>query len=494
MKVIRGTILFLLFFGVVTLKGQVPDDVSLMKQYHRISEIEINGWVEKMCSPEYKGRLTGTSEYINAAGWLAGNLKEWGVMPGGDNGTYFQWFDRPWVEVKDRGEIKLLIPQKNGKTITKEYTFPNEAIVGMATGSGEITADVVFAGYGITAPELGYDDYSNVDVRGKIVLISRDVPYKDVSNPEYSKWVKYCYHIEKLQNAVRHGARGFLYIDGNIANPNIAYDPSIIVFGISPVVTDDIFALCNRDMKEILDNIDKNFKPASFNTGVKMTLKANSEFHPEGKGCNIIGVIPGTDPELKDESLVVGGHFDAVGFIGNDIFPGAWDNASGVADMMGALKAIARSGIKPKRNIVFIFTGGEEEGLLGAKEYIKHPSFPLDRIICYLNLDMPGNGMGIGFSNGLSYPDLISYFENANKQYTQRLFAATEKRPFYGRPRSDAGPFDEAGIKTMSVFITDAYKEGFYHLPSDKPETITPEVMADVSKLLYIGLLKLADK
>jgi hypothetical protein len=494
MKITRGTVLLLLFFAAAVTRAQVPDDAALMKQYYRISELEIEGWVEKMCSPEFKGRLTGTNEYLAAANWLAGELNSWGVKPGGDNGTYFQWFSRPWVEVKDRGEIKLLIPQKNGKTVFKEYSFPDDAVVGMATGGGELTADVVFAGYGITAPELGYDDYDNVDVRGKIVLISRDVPYKDVSSPEYKKWVKYCYHIEKLQNAVKHGAKGLLYMDGNSANPNIAYDPSIIVFGISPVVTDDIFALCNRDVKEIFNTIDKDFKPASFNTGVKMSLKTTSEYHPEGKGCSIIGIIPGSDPLLKDESIVIGGHFDAVGFIGTDIFPGAWDNASGVADMMGALKAIALSGIKTKRSIIFIFTGGEEVGLLGAKEYISHPLLPLNKVLCYINLDMPGNGTGIGFSNGLSYPDLISFFEEANKQYTQRLFAATEKRPFYGRPRSDAGPFDEAGIKNMSVFITDPYKQGYYHLPSDKPETVTPEVIGDVAKILYIGLLRLANK
>ncbi|HNX66944.1 MAG TPA: M20/M25/M40 family metallo-hydrolase [Bacteroidales bacterium] len=494
MKGIRGTFLLLILFASIRLEAQGPDDALLMDQYHLISELEINSWVEKMCSPEYKGRLTGTSEYMNAAGWLAGKLNEWGVKPGGDNGTYFQCFDRPWVEVKDRGEIKLLIPQKNEKTVFKEYLFPDDAVVGMATGSGQITADVVFAGYGITAPELGYDDYSNVDVRNKIVLINRDVPYKDISSPEYKKWVKYCYHIEKLQNAVKHGARGLLYMDGNSANPNIAYDPSIIVFGISQTVTNDIFALCNRDVKEIFNAIDRDFKPGSFNTGIRMSLKANSVYHPEGRGCSVIGIIPGSDPALKEESIVVGGHFDGVGFIGNDIFPGAWDNASGVADMMGALKAIALSGIKPKRSIVFIFTGGEEVGLLGSKEYINHPLLPLDKILCYINLDMPGNGTGIGFSNGLTYPDIISYFEQANKQYTQRLFAATEKRPFYGRPRSDAGPFEEAGVKNMSLFITGAYKEGFYHLPGDTPETITTEVMEDVAKILYIGLIRLADK
>jgi len=261
------TLVLFIFFNV-SLWAQSANDAALMKQFHQVSETEIYGWVEKLCSPEYKGRLTGTQEYIDVTRWVADRLSEWGVKPGAPDGSYFQWFDRPWVEVHNRGEIKLLLPQTGGKTIFKEYSFPDDAVVGMATGGGEITADVIFAGYGITAPELNYDDYNGIDVTGKIVLINRDVPYKNTSNREYSKWVKYCYHAEKLQNAVRHGARGLLYVDGNSANPNISYDPSIIVFGISATVCDDIFAVCNKDMAEILKGIDKNFKPASFNTRV----------------------------------------------------------------------------------------------------------------------------------------------------------------------------------------------------------------------------------
>ena len=484
--------MFFVYLLPFTLTGQ--DQTSLLKQFHQISEREIYGWVEKLCDPEYKGRLTGTPQYLDVANWIAGMLNEWGVAPGAPDGTYLQWFDRPWVEVQNTGELKLLLPQKNGETIIKHYSFPGDAVVGMATGSGEITAEVVFAGYGITAPELGYDDYKNIDVNGKIVLINRDVPYKDPSNPEYSKWVKYCYHIEKLQNAVRHGARGLLYIDGNSANPNIAYDPSIIVFGIGPTVTADIFAVCNKDMNEIFAGIDKSFKPASFNTGVTMSLKAISSYHPTGKGCSVIGMIPGTNPELKEESVIVGGHLDGVGFIGDIVFHGAWDNATGIADMLAAAKALGLSGIKPERTIIFIFTGGEEVGLLGSKEYVKNPTLPLDRVVCYINLDMVGNGTGIGIANGNSYPELLECFQSANSEYIHRPFSSSEKQPFYGRPRSDTGPFDEAGVKTMSVYVSGAYKQGFYHLPDDKPETITTEVMEDVAKMLYIGLLRMANK
>lgn len=480
-------------FISVSLSAQVTDEASLLKQFHQISEYEIYGWVEKLCSAEYKGRLTGTPEFVDAAEWVAGNLKEWGIAPGVAGGSYFQWFDRPWVEVQSRGEIKLLLPQKGGKSITRQYSFPDESVIGMATGSGEVVADVIFAGYGITAPELEYDDYKDIDVSGKIVLINRDVPYKDTSNPEYSKWVKYCYHNEKLENAVRHGARGLLYVDGNSANPNIAYDPSIIVFGISPTVVNDIFAMCNKDMNEILEEINKSFRPSSFNTGVKVSLKASSIYHKSGRACNVIGMIPGNDPELKEECIIIGGHLDGVGFVGDDIFPGAWDNASGIACIMATAKALGLSGIKPARTIIFIFTAGEEVGLLGVKEYLNNPTLPVDKTLCYINLDMTGNGTGIGLANGNSYPCLLKFFVEANNKYIHRTFTSSEQKADYGRPRSDSGPFEQAGIKTMAIFASGAYKKGYYHLPDDKPETITPEVMEDIAKMLYIGLAGIAD-
>ena len=134
----------------------------------------------------------------------------------------------------------------------------------MNSGNGEVTAEVVFVGYGVTAPELNYDDYKGIDVKGKIVMMNRDVPYKDVRNPEYAKWVRYCYHQYKAENAAQHGAAGMLYIDGNSANPNISYIENMIVCGIGPEPLADIFAGLGKDKQALTEQIDKSFKPASF--------------------------------------------------------------------------------------------------------------------------------------------------------------------------------------------------------------------------------------
>ena len=103
-------------------------------------------WLEKLCSPEFNGRLTGTPEYIASAEWVAGKFKEWGIKPAGDNGDYFQWFDFPYTSVNDIGSLTLNIPQADGSVIKKNYNYPDDYYPGMNSGSGEITAEVVFVG------------------------------------------------------------------------------------------------------------------------------------------------------------------------------------------------------------------------------------------------------------------------------------------------------------------------------------------------------------
>ena len=218
--IILFSILILSVRGVVF--SQVDFESKLLNQFHSIQSQEMMTWIEKLCSPEFNGRLAGTPEFIASAEWVAGKLKEWGIKPAGDNGSYFQWFDFPYTVVNDIGSLTLNLKQADGTIIRKNYNYPDEYYPGMNSGSGEITAEVVFVGYGVTAPELNYDDYKGIDVKGKIVLMNRDVPYSDPRNPEYKKWVSYCYHQFKLENAVKHGAAGMLYIDGALANPNIS--------------------------------------------------------------------------------------------------------------------------------------------------------------------------------------------------------------------------------------------------------------------------------
>jgi hypothetical protein len=485
-------ILFLSVYQVAL--SQDDFESKLLKQFHAITSEEMMTWIEKVCSPEFNGRLAGTPEYIACAEWVAGKLKEWRIQPAGDNENYFQWFDSPYTVVNDIGSLTLNLPQADGSVIRKNYSYPDEYYPGMNSGSGEITSEVVFVGFGVTAPELNYDDYKGIDVKGKIILMNRDVPYSDPGNPEYKKWVGYCYHQYKLKNAVKHGAAGMLYIDGALANPNISYDPSIIVCGIGPQPLADIFAGLKTTNKDILEKIMKTFKPSSFNTGKSFTIKANTTRHPEGKACNVIGIIEGSDPVLKNEVIIIGGHLDAVGKAGK-VVNGALDNASGVVDIMGAAKAMAQSGIGLKRSVLFVFFGGEETGLLGSKTYTEKPVFLKDKTITFINLDMVGNGTGLAVNAGSTYKDFLNYFVLANTQYIHRTMRTSAPVPgeYYGRPRSDDVVFSMAGYRTMSIGTTDWYKKVFYHLPGDDPDAVTIDIMEDVAKMIYVALTNMAN-
>jgi hypothetical protein len=285
-----------------------------------------------------------------------------------------------------------------------------------------------------------------------------------------------------------------LYIDGALANPNISYDPSIIVCGIGAQPLADIFAGLKTTNKDVLSKIAKTFKPESFYTGKYFTIKANTKRHPEGKACNVAGIIEGTDPALKNEVIVIGAHLDAVGKAGK-VVHGALDNGSGVVDIMGAAKALSLSGIELKRSVIFLFFGGEESGLIGSKLYTQKPVFTKEKTVTYINLDMVGNGTGLAVTAGSPYKDFLNYFVNANSSYIHRSMKTSAPVPgaYYGRPRSDGAVFGMAGYRTMEIGTTDWNKKVFYHLPGDDPDAVSMDIMEDVSKLLYLGLISMAN-
>jgi hypothetical protein len=474
--------------------ARMPDEDLILRYFHTINSEEIAGWVKELSRPEYNGRLAGTPEYLASAEWVADRFREWGIRPASDNGSYFQWFDQPYTVVNDLGTLQLQLPQKDGTTIIKTYRAPEDYYPGMNSGNGEVTAGVVYVGYGVTAPELNYDDYKGVDVKGKIVLMNRDVPYKDVRNQEYAKWVKYCYHQYKVENAAQHGAAGMLYIDGNSANPNISYIDNMIVCGIGPVPLSDIFAGTGKDNASLTTQIDRTFRPASFETGKIMTIKANTTHHPEGKTCNVAGMIEGSDPVQKNEVIIIGAHLDAVGNAGGLFVAGGLDNASGVVDIMAAAKALAQSGISLKRSVMFLMIGGEETGLCGSKFYAENPIFPKDKTIAYINLDMVGNGTGLAVSASASCSGLTEYFTNVNNRFIHRpMRVSSSGGVFYGRPRSDGLVFLADGYRTMNISATDAVKPVYYHLPGDDETAVTPRIMEDVARMIYLSVIEMAN-
>jgi hypothetical protein len=456
---------------------------------HSISSHDLLDYVKIMCDEKYAGRLTGTKEYQASAEWLAGEFSKWGLSPAGDNGGWFQWFNVPYTLVLPDCGVSLHIPLKKGSQISKHYNYITEYVPGSTSGSGKVTGEVVYAGYGITAPELNYDDYAGIDVKGKIILIERESPVSPGAGAEkFNPWYNYSFHQHKLENASRHGAIGMLYNYGPIANPNNSYIENFVYVHVGDTVVKDIFTATGVNYTENLEKINKTLKPSSFNTGKSVTIKMTTRHFPDGLGSNVVGLLKGSDPELSKEVIIIGAHLDHLGKC-YETMPGANDNASAVAVMIGVAKALAGNNIQLKRSVMFIAFGSEEQALLGSKKYVGDPLFPLDKSVL-LNMDGVGAGSSINTSAGNNYPVLWSFVKDQNSAY---IHASLSSDYFanLGRPRVDAAIFMRAGVPSLSFSTYGSPTP--YHLPADNLEIINPEIMEEVCRLLFLTTVKMAN-
>ncbi len=481
--------LSLIAAAIAAIGQNYPDEVT--KAAHSISSHELMRHVEEMCLPKYQGRGAGSPGYDSIANWVANNLQQWGLKPAGDNGTYFQKFSQPYTHVFTPGMVELVL-LANSDTLIKPYSIPDEFFPGSNSDSGNILGEVVFVGYGICAPELGYDDYNEIDVSGKIVMFASETPINR-DHPEVEKWVPYSLHQKKFKTAKEKGAAGVLYI-GTIANPSIPFQPKMVYAHIGLNTVNDFFYNTGVNLETITKSIKETLKPKSFSLNKQARIVAKTKHFPNNTTSNVIGYIEGSDPMLKDEVILVGAHLDGQGNPGVHL-PGALDNATGVANILEVARALAQLETKPKRSVAFIFIGAEECGLIGSNYYVKNPTFPKEKIVCFINLDMVGNGTGLAVWGAESYPEINEYFMKANSHFTHRNYSSSPSRIPRTRPRSDAAVFLKAGYKAVSLGTTNRLKPVNYHHPKDKPElTITPEIMEDASQMLLLGIWELANQ
>jgi len=468
---------------------QLSEEQKLLQVMHSIHSQTLYDYVEELASDKYWGRLTGTEGYNQSAEWVASHFKKWGIQPAGDNGTYLRAFPNPYTLVFEDCHLTLHIPHKDG-TIGKSYIYEEEFIPGSTSDSGEVTAEVIYVGYGITAPELGFDEYAGLDVQGKIVLMEREAPVSPNQDPAvFKKWRDYSFHQYKLKNAAAHGARGMLY-NYHITNPNNAFAEGFIYTHIGDTVVEDIFSGTGRKHNEIVAAIRKELRPKSFNTEKVFTIKNTTEHHADGIGYNLVGKIEGTDPVLKDEIIIVGGHLDHLGRC-YEIMPGANDNASAIAVIMGMAEALSKSPIKPRRTILFNCFGAEEQGVAGSKYYVENPIFPLEKTVCLINMDGVGAGDKLSALAANNYPDLWEYIKRANNTYIHRLVNPSSFRN-NARPRLDAARFMWVGVPSVSF---GAYgSRSFYHVTKDNMDIITPEIMEDLAQMLFMAILDMANQ
>jgi len=473
-----------------TVTSQSRTEDRLLQQMHKISSNRIFDYVKELCSEKYAGRLTGTPEYKQCGERIAGLFQQWGLKPAGDDGTFYQNFPNPYTLVFPDCEAYLHI-KSNGAVYKKYYRYFTEWIPGATSGSGEITAEVVYVGYGITAPELGFDEYKDMDVAGKIVLMEPEAPIAPGSNNKdiFMKWRPYTFHQYKHQNAVTHGVRGILYNYGPIGNPNNAYHKDLIYTHVGEAVTNDIFAGTGKTHQETIAKIKSTLQPQSFATGKTFTIKNTTEYHPEGIGFNLNAMVEGSDPVLKNEVIILGGHLDHLGKC-YDLMPGANDNASAVGIIIEIADKIVHSPGKPKRSVLFVLFGAEEQGVAGSEYYLNHPVIPLEKTVGLLNMDMVGIGERLSSTAGQNYPSFWAFVEKSNAQFVHRQLS-TSYTENLGRPRTDAARFLWKDIPTISFASSGS---GAYHTPDDTPDKLNPEIMEDTARILFLTIMTIANQ
>jgi len=425
-------------------------------------------YIEELSKPEFGGRKTGLTPARKAAEWIASKFEEWGLEPGGDNGTFIQEYPMLVTQQKRMAKLEL----KNGAFGLVKYRENNDFTLSFNSGSSKGTAEVIFIGYGLLAPDKGWDDYADVDVMGKIILLTRGRPD---DGKDYSKEME---RKTMMEIAVRKGALAMLMmssrefpIRGYTVSKD-AYQSTLPVFNISRKMARDIFQGTLKNMDNTIRDLSKS--PQSFATGKIMKLETAYERIEPGIGENTIAILPGTDPVLKNEYIVLGAHMDHNGMSPDGmIFAGSDDNASGTAVVMELARIFKSSGKKLKRSVVFAGFGGEEQGLIGSKYFADNPTMPFHGICLNFNFDMVGAGDGTGSYSGMNYfPDV---FKELLASYPESLREKVSTRRGSGMGGSDHAHFIKQGIPSFGFRSSGDHP--FYHRFEDNMNCINKEAL-----------------
>jgi len=487
----RKFLIIVIWISSVSVALAQSRDEKLLKEFHNIGSEQVKEYAQKLCGEEFKGRLSGTPEYMDAAHWVADNFCKWGIKPILSDSSYFQMFNCGYTIRESVGELSVLITDNKGNIVEKNLSFPNDFLPGSNSGSGLIDANIVYVGYGISAPDLKFDEYKNVDVKGKVVIIESGVPYSGDDESKIEGWNKYISAKYKVDNAISHGAVAILHV-GLVAKPGYPYNEDIVYAHIGDHIVSELFFGTNKNYNYQKSLIKKSLRPASVEIQHRFKISAKTTHFTNGEVCNVIGVIEGSDSTLKNEVIILGAHLDGQGNPGA-LFSGALDNASGVANLMATAKALSSMEEKPKRSILFILYGGEEEGLLGSGHYADNPIFPQEKTLCVVNMDMVGNGSGFVLTRVDEYPLLKKHFVESNNNYLHRTLRTNSDKRGKGNPRTDGHLLYNKGYRAFGLWISDREKPLYYHHPYDTMETLTPEIMEDVAKWMFISTYNIAN-
>ena len=443
--------------------------------------------VRILTSPEFDGRLPGSEGYNKAAQFVADKFSELGLRPAGDE-KYFQYFNVEYNKIESPAIFKSIV---DGDTVNGE--IGKDFVLRGFTGSNKFTLPVVFCGYGLSRPDLNYDDYAGINVKNKIVIVFKQNPKWKNNDKDWGT----NYPREKSLVAKKKGAKGILFISlpndekpqpliGSVMHGEGDQPTDFPQLHISLDAANKLLSRTGFSISDVQTKIDEKKKPLSMNLATKAQVEVNAIYEKNARTMNVVAMIEGSDPKLKNEFVVIGAHLDHVGSQAGLLFPGANDNASGSAGVLEIADAFVKGGIQPKRSVVFVLFASEEQGLNGSRHFVESWKNGYDKIIAMINLDCIGYGDSIQVGNGKSAPQL---WEIAN-QIDETSFNSMVDRTWSGGG-ADATPFFEKDIPCLYFVTTNSYDH--LHLPSDKVETLNPILFEKVVKLAHLTALEIVN-
>jgi hypothetical protein len=380
---------------------------SVRQAMSRVDTTIIRSHIAYLADDKLKGRLPGTEGYQMAVDYVIDQYKKIGVLPGGDPGMYTQKLILR-KSVVNNASAKAALKDKNGNVdslvFAKDFQPVPHPMLANSSGEGAL----VFVGYGVDIPGL-YSDYEGMDVKGKVVVMVAGVPDGIPASTLVSHFTS---PGNKMNTAFEKGAVGAILVNPNQsftnANPtlqsNVALDPNkttaygrtfvgnlgFALTGSKSFLT-GLFLNSGKNLNQVLADIRAR-KNSSFEFPFQFSA-SYSNTHSEFESYNVIGLIPGTDPKLKNEYVVHSAHLDHVGIgrpiDGDSIFNGAHDNASGVASLLEIARIYKSGNARPKRSVLIVMVTAEEMGLVGSSYFAANPTVPKSAIVANVNTDMP---------------------------------------------------------------------------------------------------------
>jgi len=474
-----------------------------------VEEARFLAHVRFLASDTLEGRGNGEPGLEIAAEYIARAFEAAGLEPGGDDGTWFQGFE---VEVRREPLPADILAVSSGDAeaamrLGQQY-HPLSILDRTATSEVDALEDlpVVFAGYGISAPGLGYDDYAGLDPRGAAVVVFTHEPQEDDDASVFggTALTPHGTVASKARLAATRGARLLMVVEDpshatdRAITPNWRRDPQIeeLPLPVVRVERSRMDALLPVSFDDAARHIDLTLEPRSQRIdGVRVSYTPRyARIRPTVR--NVVGVLRGSDEALRKEAVVVGGHYDHLGrsarfsrATGSDgqIHNGADDNASGIAALLEMARAASAGRDQFGRSLVFVAFAGEELGLLGSRHYVDHPRVPIDDTIAMINLDMVGRAFGRVMVGGVELSPVFAHaVESLAPLSTLTLTGFSDG---FADGASDNWPFIHRGVPALS-FFTGFHRD--YHRPSDDWNRVDPAGGAEITRLALEVAARLA--